>query len=265
MNEWVALGVAFVGGALVMWLLQNARIGVAQAVPPTLPPSDWRHLLDLVCRVHGARAAWLLTAAGEVAATFTTPETTTDVLERAAGIARVTLQGGSGGVTLHRGEVLIATDEDIAAAALPGDPAADPALILADLARVAGAFRASRDGAAHAGSERPAWDASLPALDSLESVTFALCESARQLTGRATAVVLRDPNSQLPSVVAVSHDGDRRWLNVRVSAECAAGRASRGNQAVVAPTSVELLGGSPEDRRRGEDGGTAYPLRTANS
>jgi len=25
-------------------------------------------------------------------------------------------------------------------------------------------------------------------------------------------VVLRDPNSQLPSVVAVSHDGDRRWF-----------------------------------------------------
>jgi diguanylate cyclase (GGDEF)-like protein len=90
-----------------------------------------------------------------------------------------------------------------------------------------------------------------------------LCESARQLTGRATAVVLRDPNSQLPAVVAVSHDADRRWLSVRVSAESAAGRASRGSQAVVAPTSAELLGGAPPDRRRAEDGGTAYPLRDA--
>jgi diguanylate cyclase (GGDEF)-like protein len=32
---------------------------------------------------------------------------------------------------------------------------------------------------------------------------------------------------------------------------------------VVAPTSVDLLGNSPTDRRRGEDGGTAYPLRDA--
>ena len=262
MSELLALAVAFCGGGLVVWLLQNARVGAATLNPPPPPPSDWRHILDLLSRAHHARAAWLLTATGEVAATIASPEVPGEMLERAVGIARLTLQGGSGGVTAHRGEVLIATDEDVAAAALP-DPASDTTLLLADLTRVAAAFRVSRDGGAHISAERPAWDATLPALDSVESVTFALCESARQLTGRPTAVVLRDPNSQLPSVVAVSHDGDRRWLAVRVTAESASGRASRGSQAVVALTGAELLGGAPSDRRRGEDGGTAYPLRDA--
>jgi diguanylate cyclase (GGDEF)-like protein len=260
-NEWVALGGAFAGGALVTGLLMNA-LGRGGDSIPLGAPSDWTHTLDLLCRAHGARAAWLLSAVGDVVSSSASADTQPEEMERAVAVARLVLNGG--GVAPAAGDVVVVTDEDVAAAALPGlVDAAGETTLPADLRRLAAGYKAWRSGANPAGTGGPAWDSTLPALDSVESVTFALCEAARQLTGRTTAVVLRDPNSQLPSVIAVSHGGDRRWLGVAVSVESAAGRASRGNQPVVAQTAVDLLGAAPPDRRRGEDAGTAYPLRDA--
>lgn len=262
----MALGVAFLGGVLVAALLLNTRPRGA-AFPSDRPaPTDWAHLLDLIRRAHQARAAWLFNPAGEVAAAVEADDAATEDLERGLAVARLALSGGpgSGGATAHTGDVLVIMDDDVAAAALPGaaHDAGQPAALVSDLKRLAAGYRTALEGATPAGPNA-AWDATLPALDSVESVTFALCESARQLTGRPTAVVLRDPNSQLPVVVAVSHDGDRRWLGMRAGPDSAAGRASRGSQAVVATAGAELLGAAPPDRRRGEEGGTAYPLRDA--
>jgi len=53
------------------------------------------------------------------------------------------------------------------------------------------------DGAMTRGDPRRAFDHALARLDSVESLSVALCESARALANRSTAVVLRDPVTQL--------------------------------------------------------------------
>jgi diguanylate cyclase (GGDEF)-like protein len=96
--------------------------------------------------------------------------------------------------------------------------------------------------------------------ESLESVAFSVCEAARQATGRKTAIVLRDWTGQFAEILSVSHGTDRRLLGSRVTPESAAGRAFLGDVPIVGLDGRELFGQLRADRRRQDEGGTAFPL-----
>ena len=100
-----------------------------------------------------------------------------------------------------------------------------------------------------------------PGLNTLPAIASGLCDRARVITGRATAVVVRNAGTDTASVIAVSHNADRRLLGAVASPESAVGRACFGEGTITTGSRTELFGGLPEDRRRREEQGTAYPLR----
>ena len=102
------------------------------------------------------------------------------------------------------------------------------------------------------------WKAHGP--ESVEGVTFALCEAARAVSDRPTAVVFRDPSSQRATVVAVSQGTDRRLIELGASAESVVGRACLADVPIVARTHEECFGRSSQDRRKSEGQGIAFPL-----
>jgi diguanylate cyclase (GGDEF)-like protein len=96
--------------------------------------------------------------------------------------------------------------------------------------------------------------------ESVEGVSFTLCEAVHKLTGRPTVVVVRHPFTQIASVQAVSPGADRRMLRTSIAPTCVAGRASMGNLTMVGVGPKDLLGYSLPNRRRREERGTAFPL-----
>ena len=74
------------------------------------------------------------------------------------------------------------------------------------------------------------------------------------------AVVVRDPATQIASVVAVSAGADRRLLRTIVAPSSAAGRASMGDLTATANGMKDLFGGIRENRRVRERQGAAFSL-----
>ncbi|MCZ6917100.1 MAG: GGDEF domain-containing protein [Gemmatimonadetes bacterium] len=95
----------------------------------------------------------------------------------------------------------------------------------------------------------------------VEGVAFSFANAAAQLTGHATAVVVRDPAAQTASVVAVSEGADRRLLRTIVAPTSAAGRACMGDVTTTGAGATDLLGGVRSNRRQRQEGGIALSLR----
>jgi diguanylate cyclase (GGDEF)-like protein len=100
-----------------------------------------------------------------------------------------------------------------------------------------------------------------PRIDTLPAIASGLCDRARIITGRATAIVVRNPEMQTASVLAVSSNADRRLMGIAVAPDSAVGRACMGDGAITAGTEEDLFGRVPANRRRKTGQGTAYPLR----
>ena len=128
--------------------------------------------------------------------------------------------------------------------------------------RTSGSRRVDLDPRSPGGPTPRAMPEDLPSrLDTLLAIASGLCDRARIITGRPTAVVIRDPQTQTASVISVSNNADRRLIGVSVTPDSAVGRACMGDGGIAAGKSEDLFGREPADRRQKTGEGTAYPLR----
>jgi diguanylate cyclase (GGDEF)-like protein len=261
MSIWLALGALMVGVA-AGWLLRRA-LQDRTRVPVDCLPADPHHVLDLLRRAHGAGWACLVRADGAQPLVAGGPAGDGDVLERLAAAARVALGDRRQHILRDAHTIAAVGDGDLGLAlGWPGPDTAEEALsaALADQRALLGGFQA------HAGSGWgnqaapvvPRATATVP--EALESVAFAVCEAARAASDCPTAVVLRDPNTQAATIVAVSHGADRRLIRAPVAPDSVAGRACMGDVPIVGTSGRELFGQLRADRRRRDEQGVAYPL-----
>ncbi len=94
-----------------------------------------------------------------------------------------------------------------------------------------------------------------------EAIGFCLAETAHRLAGGPVAVAVRDPFTQVATVVATSLGTDKRLLGGEVTSDSAAGRAILGRITARGSGAEELLGCTRSDRRHLEPTGLAFPIR----
>ncbi len=94
-----------------------------------------------------------------------------------------------------------------------------------------------------------------------ETIGFCLAEAAHRLAGGPVAVALRDPFTQVATVVATSSGTDKRLLGEQVTTDSAAGRTMRGEITARGSGAKELLGSIRSDRRHLGTTGLAFPIR----
>ncbi len=97
--------------------------------------------------------------------------------------------------------------------------------------------------------------------NSPEAIGFCLAETAHRLAGGPVAVAVRDPFTQVATVVATSAGTDKRLLGALVTSDSAAGRAMVGGITARGSGAEELLGSTRSDRRHVETTGLAFPIR----
>ena len=95
----------------------------------------------------------------------------------------------------------------------------------------------------------------------MESVTMSICESAHDISGCPTALVLRETGAHEATIVAMSRGPDRRLERSPVAPDSAAGRACLSDVPIVGTSGKDLFGHLRADRRRRDEPGIAYPLR----
>jgi diguanylate cyclase (GGDEF)-like protein len=252
---------ALIVGAAIGFLVARAATRHAQ-VPRDCLPADPHHVLDLLRRAHGATFACLVRPDTGEALNAGSTAGADDLAERSAAAARVAL-GDRRRHVIRDGHTIAAVgDGDLGLAlawigAAPAQETLDAAL--ADQRSLLGGFQA------HAGMGwgRRAGVAAPPTAtvpEALESVAFAICESARSACDRPAVLVLREVGSQAATIVAVSQGADRRLLRSPVAPDSVAGRASMGDVPIAGASGTELFGPMRTDRRRRDAQGIAYPL-----
>ncbi|MBI4421687.1 MAG: GGDEF domain-containing protein [Gemmatimonadetes bacterium] len=226
---------------------------------------DFQHALDLLRRAHGGSAACLMLDGDVSVLSLADPRPDQALIDRAVAAARLA-RGDGRRHTLEGDSPIVAEGDGEVGAALAfgaGGGAGAAEHVAADLRRlVAGCRVRLINGQLVHGNPRRGFDIALARLDSVESLSVALCEAVRSMTDHPAAVVLRDPITQAASVVAVSKTSDNRLLGARVTADSSAGRASMGDLPLAGANLEELLGLPPGDRRRRGEAGVAYPLHT---
>jgi len=242
----------------VGWLAgrrRRAASGSADGVP-----ADLRQVLDLLRRAHGAAVGCLVRAGGEGALTVDGTEGEGDLAARAEATARVALGDRRQHVIADPHTIVAVGDGEFGVALAWEGTAIAPEQVdaaHADQRRLLGGFR-SQEAAWSVPARTAGTTATVP--EALESVAFAICETARAISECPTAVVLRDPEAQSATVVAVSHGADRRLIRSPVAPESVAGRACMGEVPIVGMTGKDLFGQLRADRRQHEEQGVAFPL-----
>ncbi len=94
-----------------------------------------------------------------------------------------------------------------------------------------------------------------------EAIGFCLAETAHRLAGGPVAVAVRDPFTQVATVVATSSGTDKRLLGEQVTSDSAAGRAMLGGITAQGTGAKELLGSIRSDRRHLGTTGFVFPIR----
>lgn len=255
----LVLGLVF--GALLHAWSQRRRLAV---VGPELMPADVPHVVDLLRRAHRAAAACLVIPDAEPVLSLGDPTPSDTLVDRALATARLSLADGREHV-LREGNVIVAVgDGQIGSAVvLAFDTVApeDVRQVAEDLRKFLAEIRVERlrEYRTHADPTGAA-DWVVTGAESVEAISFGLCESVRALTGRHAAVVVRDPAVIEASVVAVSRQADRQLLGLRVSPDSAVGRACSGDIPVAGASPEELFGAARTDRRRRTEPGIAFPL-----
>jgi len=257
---WVA-GALCVGGLTLPPLVRRWLGG------PQTWASDYRHVMELLCRAHGARAAWAAGLAGGDLEALGADPPARDVLERGGALVQLATADGRAQVMRRaEGTYVAVGDFPFAAGVLLRASGAEPAqteAAAADLRRIVAALRL---GAEFARGERGELVAKqLAAIAggavTLEGVAKAGVELAQQFAQRGAALVARGgPAAQEYQVLAVSSGADHRLLNVRIAESAPAARAIQTGVPVVSQGREDLLGSGLPDRRRQERAGTAYPV-----
>lgn len=258
-----ALGLGLLLGGVISGWLNRRRMALAG---PELLPADVPHVVDLLRRAHDAWAVCFV--AGDISPIWSVsePRAPTSLLDRTEAVARLAM-GDSRDHVVREGHAIVAAgDGELGTALLMGfqDVTEDDIGVVAgDLRRMLAEVTIERRrqfGVLDDPRRIPEWVVN--GADSLEGLAFALCEAVRHLTGRASAVVMRQPSSPIPTVIAVSRGTDRRLLSRSVTLESAAGRAIAGDVPVIGTDTYDLFGRSPNDRRRHTEPGIAFPLRS---
>ena len=269
MTVWIALIVGLLVGVVVGVGLSGRplrRRRSSGSRSPQATPSSVEHVIDLLRRANGAPAACLVGRSTEPVMSGRADSVEPQLLQRMMELAKLAMEDGREHVTRDEATVVVAVgDHKLGAAVLweGTDPSADRiADLKAEMRRMLGEFRVDH-GPLLIGTSAPREiPVDLPPrLDTLPAIASGLCDRAHIITGRPTAVMARDPETQGASIIAVSTNADRRLIGFSVTPESAVGRASMADGAIVAGTSEELFGKVPANRRLKAEQGTAYPLR----
>lgn len=249
------IGMGAAGGLRRRWLTSGSR-------RRRTPLASVEHVVDLIRRAHHADAVCLCARDAEpVVATGSSP-LKPEVAELAMSLAKLAMDDGREHVIRDDETVVAVGDRKRGVAVVLGsaDNSQDQVQAIAsELRRLLAEFQVDFDPRWSGGSTPPV-DLP-PELDTLTAIASGLCDRARTITGWPAAVVIRDPQTQVASVISVSNNADRRLIGVSVTPDSAAGRACMGDGAVAAGKSEDLFGREPTDRRRKTGAGTAYPLR----
>ena len=261
---WIALIIGLLLGAVIGagaagGLRRRRRTSGSRRVPT--PLASVEHVLDLIRRAHHADAVCLCACDAEPVVEGGSSPLEPKVAERVMSLAKLAM--GDGREHIIRGdETIVAVGDRKRGAAVlftSADISPDQAQAIgSELRRLLAEFQVDLDPRWSGGSTPPV-DLP-PELDTLAAIASGLSDRARTITGWPTAVVIRDPQTQVASVISVSNNADRRLIGVSVTPDSAAGRASMGDGAIAAGRSEDLFGRGPTDRRRKTGAGTAYPL-----
>ena len=261
----MSLLAAFLIGGLVVFFLMRGRWLRRDEPQPEPTRTNLPLMLDLLRRAHGAAAACVAYSDRDPAWAMTKPGPSSEVLDRAVAVARLAMSDGrdhvlTGGETVvaagdgrRIGGALVFYSVDVETRVRDA-VVADLRSLFADL----GVQVACPQGRDDLQNRLPEWLVGGP--ESVEGISFQLCEAVLEVSGRSNALALRDPTTQIASVVAVSAGTDRRLLGAHVSPLAAMGRASMSDVPIVGANSEELFGELRADRRRQAAGGVAFPL-----
>ena len=265
MTDLISLLVAFALGGALVFALTGGRWRRHDAVAPKLEHGDLPLLLDLLRRAHRGAVACLTVGDHDPVWSQTKSGPSVEVLERAVAAARLAMGDGRDHV-LSEGETIVAAGDGrrVGAAVVfytpeLGSDAVES--VIADLRRVfadLGATLTRETSQGESVRDLPEWLVGGP--ESVEGISFQLCEAVQEVSGRPSALVLRDSATQVASVVAVSVGADRRLLGANVSPTAAIGRACMSDVPIVGANAEELFGALRADRRRQTMGGVAFPL-----
>ena len=265
MNEVVLLLVGIAAGAVLhavmTWWRQRGSV-----IGPGSFSANAQHGLDLLRRAHGALAACLVQPDAEpLWSTGDSPPPRRIQDQMVAG-ATAALGDGRDHVLRQDNLIIAVGDGRVGGTVVFGGSDAGASLVQAvthDLRTLLADYQVDRTRASiamPAPLNTPPW--LVP--ESIDAVAFGLCEVAHKLTGKPSAVVVRDPTTQIASVVAVSAGTDRRLLNTVVAPSSAAGRACMGDITATATGMKDLLGETRANRRVREERGAAFPLRNGH-
>ena len=258
---WLPLLALLVGG-VIGWLVARVAAPQGRAAQDCLP-ADPHHVLDLLRRAHGAVFACLVRSDGAETLNAGNAAGANDLAERTAATARVALGDRRQHVIKDPHTIAAVGDGDLGIALAWTGAAPAPETLeaaLADQRALLGGFQA-HGGLGWARKPVVATPPTATVPEALQSVAFAICESARSLCDCPAVLVLRDLGSQVASIVAVSQGADRRLVRSTVAPDSVAGRACMGDVPIAGTSGTELFGQFRADRRRRDEQGVAYPLR----
>ena len=267
-NVW-ALVAAFGGFLVAIGLALPPVVRAWLADAPFSRPSDFEHLLDLLCRSYGARAGWIvgleegdLEVAGGGALDTATRERGAALVQLASIDGRAHVAREPAGTYVAVGDfpwgagLLLASVEA---------PASGPERAIDELRRLVAGMRLLRQRQA---ADQPAQfvakqlAAMAGGAQTLEGIAKAGVALAQQLTERGSAIILQGlgPASADTRVVAVSKLGDGRLEGLTLTPDAPALRAIVARVPVASHGSEDVFGSALPDRRRRDRQGTAYPL-----
>ena len=266
MNDVALLLVGIAAGAvgyaaMVTWWHKRRSV-----IEPESLLANTQHGLDLVRRAHGALAACLVPPDAEPLWSKGDPQPPRRIQDRMVAGANAALGDGRDHVLREDNLIVAAGDGRLGGAVVFRGSDAGASLVQAvthDLRTLLADYQVDQTRARiamPAPLNTPPW--LMP--ESVDTVAFGLCEAAHKLTGKPSAVVVRDPTTQIASVVAVSAGTDRRLLHTIVAPSSAAGRACMGDITATATGMEDLLGDTRANRRVREAQGAAFPLHNGH-
>ncbi len=266
MNDIAVLLVGIAAGAVLHAAMATWRRKRGSVIEPRSLSANTQHGLDVLRRAHGALAACLVQPDAEPLWSKGDPLPPRRIQDRI--VAGATAASGDGLDHVLREDNLIvaAGDGRLGAAVVFRGSDARASLVQAvthDLRTLLADYQIEQTRARialPAPLNTPPW--LVP--ESVDTVAFGLCEAAHKVTGKPSAVVVRDPTTQIASVVAISAGADRRLLNTIVAPSSAAGRACMGDITTTGSGMGDLLGETRANRRAREARGTAFPLRNGH-
>ncbi|HZH80264.1 MAG TPA: GGDEF domain-containing protein [Gemmatimonadales bacterium] len=267
-NVWAL--VAALGGCLVaLGLALPSLVRAWLADAPFSRPSDFEHVLDLMCRSYAARAGWIVGL--EEGDLEVGQRGTLDPATRQRGAALVQLASVDGRAHVARdpaGTYVAVGDFPWGAGMLLPSVDAPPSAAeraTEELRRLVASMRLVRQQQA---ADQPVQfvakqlAAMAGGAQTLEGIAKAGVALAQQLTERGCAIILQGlgPASAEARVVAVSKRVDARLDGLTLTPDAPALRAIGARVPVASHGSEDVFGDALPDRRRRDRAGTAYPL-----